>query len=119
MYDETQYNLEVSERRLGSKLDEIYNPIAVVIESEEKKKLKRNRKVETNFTYQTTDMYIKHFLLNEDSKKDNEGKNELRCWICQKNHKVTDCSEIRNTAYSENINLVKSKILPFEHPYLQ
>ena len=73
------------------------------------KKLKRNRKVQTNLYYQTTDMYMEYFLLNKDSKEDNEGKNELRCWICQKNHKATDCSEIRNTAYSENINLVKSK----------
>ena len=42
--DETEYNLEVFERWLGSKLDEIYNPIAVIIESEEKKKLKKEQK---------------------------------------------------------------------------
>ena len=38
LYDETEYNLEVFERWLGSKLNEIYNPIAVIIESEKKEK---------------------------------------------------------------------------------
>ena len=33
--------------------------------------------------------------------------------IFQKNHKVTDCSKRKNKAYSENINLVKSKKLCF------
>ena len=37
LYDETEYNLEVFERWLGSELDEIYDPIAAIIESEEKK----------------------------------------------------------------------------------
>ena len=51
--------------------------------------------------------------MNEDSKKDNESENKLCFWICQKNPKVTDCSEIKNKAYSEKINLVKSKKLCF------
>ena len=47
--------------------------------------------------------------MNKYSQEDREGKNKFCCWICQKNHKVTDCSEIKNKAYSEKINLVKSK----------
>ena len=35
LYNETECNLEVFERWLGSKLDEINIPIAVIIESEE------------------------------------------------------------------------------------
>ena len=57
MYDETEYNLEVFEKWPGSKLDEIYNPIAVIIESKEKKKLKKKFK---NLAYQKTDMHIEH-----------------------------------------------------------
>ena len=44
LYNETEYNLEVFQRWLGSKLDEIYNPVAVIIESEEKKTLKKEQK---------------------------------------------------------------------------
>ena len=51
--------------------------------------------------------------MNEDSKKDNENKSELRCSVCQQNHKVTDCNEIKNKAYSEKVNLVKSKKVYF------
>ena len=57
LYDETEYNLEVFEKWPGSKLDEIYNPIAVIIESKEKKKLKKKFK---NLAYQKTDMHIEH-----------------------------------------------------------
>ena len=39
LYNETTYNLEVSVRWLGSKLNETYNPIAVVNESEKRKEL--------------------------------------------------------------------------------
>ena len=84
--DETEYNLEVFERWLGSKLDEIYNPIAVIIESEEKKKLKKEQKSSNKSNIPKDGCVYQTFSLNEDSKKDNGGKNELRCWICQKNH---------------------------------
>ena len=71
-----------------------------------------NRKVQTNLIYQDDYIY-QTFSLNEDSKKDNENKNEVRCWICQKNHKVIDCRELKDKAYSENINLVKGKKFSF------
>ena len=58
-------------------------------------------------------MYIEHFHWTKILRKITKGKNELRCWISQKNHKVTDCSEIKSKAYSEKINLVKSKKLCF------
>ena len=70
MYDETEYNLDVFERWLGSKLDEIYNPIVVIIESEEKKKLKKEQK-SSNKSNLPNDGYVyRTFSLNENSKKD-------------------------------------------------
>ena len=113
LYGETKYNLQVFERWLGSKLDEIYNPKAVIIKSEEKKKLKKEQKSSNNCNLPKDGYVYRTFLLSEDSKKDNEGKKELRCWICRRNHKVTDCNEIKNKAYNEKINLVKSKKLCF------
>ena len=107
LYDETEYNLEVFEIWLGSKLDEIYNATAVIIESEEKKKLKKEQKSSNKPNIPKVGYIYRTLSLNKNSKKDNESKNELRCWICQKSHKVTDCSEIKNKAYSERINLVK------------
>ena len=72
LYNETEYNLEVFERWLGSKLDEINIPIAVIIESEEKKKLKKEQK-SSNKSNLPKDGYVyRTFSLNEDSKKDNE-----------------------------------------------
>ena len=64
--DETEYNLEVLERWLSRKLGKVSNPIAVIMEYEEKKRLKKKqqkkpRKAQTNLTYQKTDMCIKHF----------------------------------------------------------
>ena len=56
LYDETEYNFEVFERWLGSKLDEIYYPIAVIIESEEKKKLKREQKSPNKSNLPKTDI---------------------------------------------------------------
>ena len=70
LYNETEYNLEVFERWLGSKLDEINIPIAVIIESEEKKKLKKEQK-SSNKSNLPKDGYVyRTFSLNEDSKKD-------------------------------------------------
>ena len=70
LYDETEYNLEVFEKWPGSKLDEIYNPIAVIIESEETYK---SNLAKDGYVYRT-------FSLKKDSKKDSEG--ELCCWVC-------------------------------------
>ena len=61
LYDKTEHNLQVFVRWLGCKLDKIYNPIAVIIESEERKKLKKEQKSLKNLTYQKTVTYIEHF----------------------------------------------------------
>ena len=55
------YNLAVFERWLGRKLDEINNPIVVIIKSEEKKKLKKERKAQTNLTYQMISVIFRLF----------------------------------------------------------
>ena len=74
LYNETEYNLEIFVKWLGSKLDEIYNPIAVIIESEERKKLKKEQE-SSNKSNLPKDSYIyRKFSLKEDSKKDNGNK---------------------------------------------
>ena len=44
LYNESEYNLEVFARWLGRKLDKIYIPIVVIIESEERNKFKKEPK---------------------------------------------------------------------------
>ena len=44
LYNEIERNLKVFVRWLGGKLDKIYNPIAVFLEFEERKKLKKEQK---------------------------------------------------------------------------
>ena len=78
LYNETKYNLEVYVRWLDSELDKINDPIAVIIESKERKKLKKERK-SSNKSNLPKDGYIHQtFSLNEDSKK-NKNKKELCC----------------------------------------
>ena len=74
LYKETEYNLKVFVKWLGSKLDEICNPIAVITKSEERKKHKKEQK-SSNKSNLPKDSYIYQTLsLNEDSKKDNKNK---------------------------------------------
>ena len=116
--DETEYNLEVLERWLSRKLGKVSNPIAVIMEYEEKKRLKKNKtkkkQKSSNKSNLPKDGYVyQTFLLNENSRKDNESKSEIHYWVCQRNLKVEDCIEIKSKAYSKNIDLFKSKKLGF------
>ena len=104
LYSESDYNLEIFERWLGNKLDEIYNPIAAIIESEEKKRTTREQNSSNrNLPKDTRQFYALNGITSD----------QLKCWICQKGHKVTDCDEIKNKPYSEKLKLIRDKNLCF------
>ena len=46
---------------MGKKLDKIYNPIAIINESEEKRNLKKEQKGSSKSTPSEDSMHIKHF----------------------------------------------------------
>ena len=61
LYNETERNLKVFVRWFGGKLDKIYNPIAVFLEFEERKKLKKEQKSLKKSNLPKDGYIIEHF----------------------------------------------------------
>ena len=83
-YDETTINLLVFEKWLGKKINETFNPLASIIENEVKIKYPKYANGRQNM-----------FALSSSSK--DESNRVLKCWLCSKDHKVSDCDFLKNS----------------------
>ena len=88
-------NLEILENWLGERIYDTNNPLALIVETEIKKKQQANKDQQktTKDKKRFPKDHYKSFAITTDIEKDRnaESKENIRCWLCHERHKVSDC----------------------------
>lgn len=106
--DENKVDLIKFSNWLDQKLCEVHNPIASIINAEEKLKRNNDKSQKAREGSRLNGLHNN----NKDDKKDQENFT-LICWLCSGSHKVSDCEKLKNESIENRRNLVKQKKLCF------
>ena len=111
-------NLEIFENWLGERIYDMNNPLALIVETEIKKKQQTNK----DYQKTTKDKYqrfpkehYRSFVIAKDTGEEQnvESKKNVRCWLCHESRKVSDCQNLKGMPVQERRETVKRKGLCF------
>ena len=107
--DENKVDLLKFSHWLDERLSEAHNPIALMINAEEKQK----KELEKSSSKHKDSNRIHSF--QEDNKDDKTNQENLKiiCWLCMGNRKISNCEKLKNESTENRRNLVKQKKLCF------
>ena len=90
---------------LDERLPEAHNPVALIINAEEKQK----KELEKSASKHKDSNRI--HSLREDNKdgKINQEKFKIVCWLCTGNPKISNCENLKNESIENRHSLVKQK----------
>ena len=94
------------------------NPLALIVETEIKKKQQANKdhhKTTKDKHQRLPKDHYRSFATTADMEEDRnaESKKDIRCWLCRESHTVSDCQTLKNISVPERRETVKRKGLCF------
>ena len=107
--DESKVDLLGFSQWLDERLSEAHNPIALIINAEEK----QEKELEKSSSKHKDSNQI--HLLREDNKdvKIDQENFKIICWLCTGNHKISNCEKLKKGSIENRRSLVKQKKLCF------
>ena len=109
-------NLELFENWLCEQIYDLNNPLAMIVETEIKKKQQVNKDPQKT----TKDKYerfpkdhYKSFAITIDMEEERnaQSKKNIRCWLCHESQKVSYCQTFKDISVPERRETVKRKEL--------
>ena len=98
-YNEREMNLEVFENWLGERIYDVNNPLALIVETEFKKKQQANKDHQktTKDKQRFPKEHYRSFAITTDMEEDRnaESKKNVTCCLCHESHTVLDCQTLK------------------------
>ena len=94
-------NLEIFENWLGERIYYMNTPLALIVETEIKKKQQNNKDHQKTTKEKYQRLPKEHYIgfesiTNTEEDRNAESKKNVKCWLCHESHRISDCQTFKN-----------------------